>query len=167
MDLIELGKLGLTPSSYSILWNIAHNNLYDRFDPTCREDIDYLNKYLKVLEKGMWVKRLGNRVSLRDKSIKLNLKNDVEVDFSEFWDKYHYIVQEWKKQAKNAAIKHWDRLSNKEKVLALDNIEPWYNSLKIIGSGRASCMARTYLSEKRFNDELEPDNKNISNTEMI
>ena len=50
-----------------------------------------------------------------------------------------------------AAQKYWDKLSDIERQKAIDNIKPYYDSLK----DKKYCKkARTYLADKNFNDEF-------------
>jgi len=71
-------------------------------------------------------------------------------EFKLFWDKYHLITK-LNKSDKESAEKYWKKLTNKEKQSALDNVESYYNSL----NDKKYCKkARTYLSDKNFNDEF-------------
>jgi len=70
--------------------------------------------------------------------------------FSQFWDSYHSITK-LKKTDNEAALKYWKKLTDEEKQKAIDNIKPYYDSL----SDKKYCKkARTYLSDKNFNDEF-------------
>ena len=77
-----------------------------------------------------------------------NVKNKKNI--KEFWDLYHSITK-LPKSDKEAAKKYWAALSEKEKQKAIDNIQPYYDS---ISDKKFIKKARTYLSSKSFNDEF-------------
>lgn len=71
-------------------------------------------------------------------------------NISSFWDSYHAITG-LRKTDLQAAQKYWDKLSDIERQKAIDNIKPYYDSLK----DKKYCKkARTYLADKNFNDEF-------------
>lgn len=71
-------------------------------------------------------------------------------NISSFWDSYHSITG-LRKTDLQAAQKYWDKLSDIERQKAIDNIKPYYDSLK----DKKYCKkARTYLADKNFNDEF-------------
>ena len=53
--------------------------------------------------------------------------------------------------------KYWNKLKSGEKIRAINNIQPYFDSL----NDKKYCKkARTYLSDKNFNDEFKkPDIK--------
>lgn len=72
------------------------------------------------------------------------------IDISLFWDSYHGIT-ELKKTDLEDAKKYWKKLSVDEQQKAIDNIKPYFDSL----NDKKYCKkARTYLSDKNFNDEF-------------
>jgi hypothetical protein len=73
-----------------------------------------------------------------------------EDEFNRFWDKYHDITK-LRATDKEAARGYWKKLTKKERVLALDNIQPFYNSIE---DKRFTKKCRTYLDDKNFNDEF-------------
>ena len=74
----------------------------------------------------------------------------LRVSFDLFWNSYHEIT-DLKKSDKDPSLKYWDKLNNIEKEKALNNIKPYWDSLK----DKKYCKkARTYLSDKNFNDEF-------------
>jgi len=79
--------------------------------------------------------------------------NEKEKDikqFDTFWNDYHAITK-LSKSDKEPTKKHWDKLTNKEKEIAILHIQKFYDSLK----DKNYCKkARTYLSDKNFNDEF-------------
>jgi hypothetical protein len=74
-----------------------------------------------------------------------------KIDFNIFWDSYHSITGIIKSD-KDAAEKYWKKLKREDQQKAIDNIKLYYNSLP----DKKYCKkARTYLSDKNFNDEFE------------
>jgi DNA-dependent RNA polymerase auxiliary subunit epsilon len=72
------------------------------------------------------------------------------IEFSFFWDPYHVITGILKSD-KDSALKYWNKLKSDEQQKAIDNIQSYYDSL----SDKKYCKkARTYLSDKNFNDEF-------------
>jgi len=93
----------------------------------------------------------GNPICLNE-DINTNkaLKEDT---FKSFWDSYHTITGLPKTDMKNAEM-YWKRLNKTEQQKAIDNIQEYYNCLPIYESGKPIKKARTYLSDKSFNDEF-------------
>lgn len=91
----------------------------------------------------------------KGKDIKGNKNSrDITSDFERFWDDYHRITGKAKTD-KEAAIKHWKRLNNGEQTKAIENINPYFRTLK----DKEYCKkARTYLADKNFNDEFRSAN---------
>jgi len=94
------------------------------------------------------------RAKLEQKSSYKDKDKDKDKDYKEtfniFWDNFHTITKMLKSD-KDAAFKKWKLLSKEEKQKALDNIKPYYLSLK----DKKFCKkARTYLGDKNFNDEF-------------
>lgn len=80
-------------------------------------------------------------------------KNDNNVNkelFTEFWNKYHKITEK-PKTDKEATLKYWKKLNPDEKQKAIDKIEFYFNS---VSEKKYLKKARTYLSDKNFNDEF-------------
>ena len=80
--------------------------------------------------------------------------------FDLFWAEYHDHVDfsnaGFKPKTNKAdAIKHWKKLSSRSKEKAITMIIPYAKSVK----ESIPCKARTYLSEKLFNDEYESEKK--------
>jgi hypothetical protein len=88
---------------------------------------------------------------LKVKESKVNKKEiKKESDFLIFWDSYHSLTG-LRKTNQQPAFKYWNKLSELEKQKALNNIKPYYDSL----NDKIYCkIARTYLSDKNFNDEF-------------
>jgi len=118
----------------------------------------YQIKKQKTREKvAEWRK---NQQDNKDVTSYKDIRNDVKVkeskvkedkeSFIVFWDNFHTITKMLKSD-KDAAFKKWKQLSKEEKQKALDNIKPYYLSLK----DKKFCKkARTYLGDKNFNDEF-------------
>ena len=94
------------------------------------------------------------RIELRKKTTDLFPETN-NIQFVEFWDKYHSIIKEWAKTDRFASEKVWKRMTIKERQLALDNIQPYYDSAKIIRGRKVVHKARTYLNNKLYNDEFD------------
>lgn len=85
-----------------------------------------------------------------------NEKNKIQYGFDIFWKEYHTITKH-KEVAKDPAFKKWKALTNAERAKAVQNIVPYYNST----GGQYMVIARTYLADKRFNDEMTPHQQQI------
>jgi len=71
--------------------------------------------------------------------------------FNEFWEEFHSITGKTKTD-KEPALKHWKKLKANEQELAIKNIKYYFSCL----SDKKYCKkARTYLSDKNFNDEIQ------------
>jgi hypothetical protein len=82
-------------------------------------------------------------------SVTVNEKNKIYEEFNIFWDTFHLITGK-EKTDKVPALKYWNKLKNGEHQKAIESIKPYFDSL----SNKKYCKkARTYLSDKNFNDE--------------
>jgi len=88
----------------------------------------------------------NNKISIVD-----NNKINNNSDFDLFWDQYHKITAS-KKGPKDAAFKHWKKLNKSDKAKAIEMIGPYS---KTVSESKYIVFARTYLADKRFNDEYE------------
>tara|TARA_R110000782_G_scaffold67768_1_gene136820 strand:- start:244 stop:963 length:720 start_codon:yes stop_codon:yes gene_type:complete len=73
-------------------------------------------------------------------------------DIDEFWDLYHSISNKLKSDLQ-PSIKHWDKLTEIEKDKAKCNIQSYVDS---VNDPKYIVKARTYLADKKFNDEFNP-----------
>ena len=73
-------------------------------------------------------------------------------DIDEFWDLYHSISKKLKSDLQ-PSIKHWDKLTETEKEKAKCNIKAYIDS---VNDPKYIVKARTYLADKKFNDEFNP-----------
>jgi hypothetical protein len=78
------------------------------------------------------------------------VKETINKEFEVFWDQYHSITR-MAKTDKEPAIKYWQALTEDERNKALSIIEKYFNSLK---DTKYCKKARTFLSDKTFNDEF-------------
>ena len=123
----------------------------------------YLNSVLGIgstlndLEQNLWIKSTEEGYVLREKGRKLFESSQDLYTFDQFWDEYHRITKLLKSD-KEATLKYWKKLKSKEKVLAYENIENYYNGCVARRDPRSGKVyikkARTYLDDKNFNDEF-------------
>lgn len=69
----------------------------------------------------------------------------------EFWNLYH-LESNKPKSDLQPATKHWNRLTEVEKDKAICNIKPYIDS---VNDPKYIVKARTYLADKKFNDEFQ------------
>jgi len=85
-------------------------------------------------------------------------KEDI-YQFELFWDSYHSITLKAKTD-KDASEKYWKKLELSDKIKAFENIQNFYDSYK----DKSFCKkARTYLSDKNFNDEFKKADTQLGN----
>lgn len=78
----------------------------------------------------------------------------VEETFELFWSHWHDLSKQ-RKTDKEAAFKHWKKLSLKEQRLAYVNARKFIHTIiRDTGSYKYIKKARTYLKDKNFNDEF-------------
>jgi len=113
--------------------------------------IELLKKYNLFDEKNLTVnKELSNSYEDEHDIVIDNEPEYKDTGFNIFWEQYHTITKK-NKTDKDAALKYWKKLSEKDKQKAADNIQDYYNSL----NDKKYCKkARTYLDDKNFNDEF-------------
>lgn len=86
-----------------------------------------------------------------------NEKQNIKAEFEIFFNAYHSITK-LSKTDKQAAEKYFVKLSKKDRQKALDNIKPYFDSLR----DKSYCKkCRTYLSDKNYNDEFNPNNTSV------
>ena len=73
-------------------------------------------------------------------------------NITEFWDLYHSISKKLKSDLQ-PSIKYWDKLTEIEKEKAKSNIQSYVDS---VNDPKYIVKARTYLADKKFNDEFNP-----------
>lgn len=113
------------------------------------EEYHYSKHILQNLEDNMYIKLSENNWLLRGKGREL-FESKASVTFEEFWNHYHTVTH-LAKTDRAAAEKYWKRLKPKEKELAVEKVQAYYNSL----NDKKFCRkARTYLENKNFNDEF-------------
>lgn len=96
--------------------------------------------------------------SIEYSRVKKSKEEESKDVFIEFWDSYHSITKQ-SKTDRDPALKHWNKLSIEEMQKAIDSIQVYYDNIKDYGKGKMPKKARTYLSDKNYNDEY---NKNLS-----
>ena len=84
-------------------------------------------------------------------------KNTVEENFELFWNHWFTFVKH-KKEKKEPTFKKWKALSTEEQGKAFVQAEP-YSQTKGPADHKFLCIARTYLNDKLFNDEMTPDSE--------
>lgn len=157
----EFVGTSLSPGAYMLLYCLVHNET-DMIDK-----IVFVNNNKKELQEAGYIKLADDEsIVLRQKALDLQAKVNPEVDFDTFWDKYH-IVTDQRKSNLQPSIKYWNKLNKREKQLAIDNIEKYYNSLPVYSTGRPVKIARTYLRDKNFNDEFSYKDEKSSINKMI
>lgn len=160
----EFMSSGLSPGAYITLYAFISENLELSYKITEVDKKDYAKElqyegYIKIDEEGNWI--------LRQKSLDLKNKLVLPVDFEKFWDKYHEVIKEWPKTDKVSAEKYWKKLTSKEKVKAYSNIQTYYDSAAVIRGRKVVKKARTYLSDKNFNDEFEQEKAVVRSNDVM
>ena len=80
-----------------------------------------------------------------------------EQTFELFWNHWFTFVKH-KKEKKMPTFKKWKALTIEEQRKAYVQAEP-YSQTKELADHKFLCIARTYLNDKLFNDEMTPDSK--------
>jgi biotin operon repressor len=91
------------------------------------------------------------------RTLPINITNNTNSDFENFWDQYHSITSMPKTDRKDAK-NHWKKLNQEDRKKAAENIQPYFNSLPKIDHCK---KARTYLSGENFNDGFKKPTKTI------
>lgn len=165
----EFKELGLSPNEYIILYSIVYKDIeLQSYIETLLGNAQFLACLIRLQEYGYIKINVDRSWIERQKLLDLRNKINPEPKFEEFWTKYHEIVKEWNKTDKVPAEKHWKKLTKKEKQLAIDNIQLYYNSLPMYTTGKPVKKARTYLADKNFLDnfEVEEEKKRSLNKMM-
>jgi hypothetical protein len=109
-------------------------------------------------ENGVLIKDLPNSYKTVNKELSNSYGNDngndnnIKESFEIFWEHYHTITQS-PKTDKEPALKHWKKLTLTERREAYKQVQKYYDSIR---DKKYVKKARTYLSDKNFNDELTP-----------
>jgi hypothetical protein len=87
---------------------------------------------------------------------------DILIWFEDFWNEYHQITGK-PKTDKEATFGYWKKLSDDERKKAVLNIKAYFDSQ----SDKKYCKkARTYLDDKNFNDEFQPNENTASSVDI-
>jgi len=110
-----------------------------------KETIKLINKHFDIINLNIkkWI----------DQETK-NKEQITNNNFLTFWNFYHKITG-MNKTDKVSAEKYWEKLTKVERKKAIDNIKSYYDS---IDNKKYIKKARTYLSDKNFNDEFKTKN---------
>lgn len=100
-----------------------------------------------------------SKLSVETKPKELESESEIETNpkpnFETFWSAYHLITG-LPKTDRDSTIKYFNKLTIDEQRVAIANIRPFFESIK----NKNYCKkARTYLSERNFNDEFQPVQK--------
>jgi len=120
------------------------------------EQFDVLSKLRKARQeagsKGGKQKSSKAKASTKQNSSYKDKDKDKDKDnsFDFFWDEFHKTTGK-NKTDREAALKYWVKLTEQEKEKAVKSISPYFNS---IDNPKFVKKARTYLSDKNFNDEF-------------
>ena len=90
--------------------------------------------------------------SVQEKEKEKEKEQYVKENINEFWNLYHSISNKLKSDLQ-PSIKHWDKLTETEKDKAKSNIQSYVDS---VNDPKYIVKARTYLADKKFNDEFNP-----------
>lgn len=93
-----------------------------------------------------------NPPKVKESKVKESKVKENNIEFDLFWNSYHEISK-LPKTDMQAALKHWTKLKESEKQKAIDNIQAYCDS---ISEKKYIKKARTYLSDRNFNDEFGP-----------
>jgi len=98
---------------------------------------------IQVVDYDLWTNKLT------DEWTKRKSKNDDL--FNQFWNEFHEVTQTPKREI-GAARRAWNKLSAKEKKLAIENVYSYYMGLNDI---RFTKRAHSYLRDQSFlNEEI-------------
>lgn len=158
----EFLEFGLSPDAYIFLYCLVHE------EPLAESNLMFDNWVRLELQDAGYLKLIdeSGEIVLRQKLLDLRAQITPEPQFDEFWNKYHEITGQ-RKSDLQAALKYWKKLSKVEKKLAIDNIKPYFYSLPVYSTGRPVKKARTYLSDKNYNDEFSYKEEKSSINKMI
>lgn len=94
---------------------------------------------------------------LSDDDIQYNLVPKEIESFNEFFDRYHELSGK-RRTDKAAAMKYWKQMTLRDRNLATNNLERYIKSHNDL---RYVKKARTYLSDRNYEDEFESDKKEL------
>lgn len=158
---VNRGQVGMSETSFAERWQWSRGKV--------RRFLKELEKDNQIVQQKSRIKSLLSIVNYdkyqtdgttdrttdgqqTDTNNKNNKNDNIKGDFENFWTQYHQITGK-PKTDKESALKYWNKLTAKEQTKAIEAIKPYYNSLN---DPKFTKKARTYLSEKNFNDEFKP-----------
>jgi hypothetical protein len=121
---------------------------YGELNEANRVHASVLNELKK--HKGLISSLNGAKDKDKDKDVDED-KDTLEL-FETFWELYHKETKK-PKTDKDDAIKKWNKLTKKERQLAIDKVADYAKTNK----PDFLKKARTYLGDKNFNDEMKPE----------
>lgn len=163
----EFIEFGLSPTAYIFLYCLVHE------EPSAKDNLIFDNWVRLELQDAGYLKLVdeSGEIVLRQKLLDLRAQINPEPQFSEFWINYHEYAKKFnpmfRATDKNAAEKHWKKLTKAEKKLAVDNYKLFIDATCASMSVRYIKKARTYLDDKNFNDEFSYKEEKSSINKMI
>ena len=153
-NIIEVSKIDKAPDKALDKALIKHGT--KQSESTEQSTEQSINSIIKQLTIEQLNNKQIDKLKIIIDKFKTNKTNkddkDKEAMFIIFWDKYHSITNQ-PKTDRDPSLKYWDKLSIEEMQKAIDNIQPYYDNIKDYGKGKMPKKARTYLSDKNYNDE--------------
>lgn len=110
-----------------------------------------VQSYIRQLkDHGLWIPYTKGIQTHKEKEKDKDKEKEKEIRdvFDEFWTEYHKLSG-LPKTDREAALKHWNKLKESERDLAIKNIDIYIKHCK---PGYIK-KARTYLADKNFNDD--------------
>jgi len=92
-----------------------------------------------------------------------NDKNNINIAFELFWNEYHRLTGK-NKTDKDSSLKYWKGLIKAEQQKAIQMISAYAKTQE---DPKYLKKARTYLSDKNFNDELEAPKQGLTEVEKM
>jgi hypothetical protein len=131
--------------------NKAHLGILRRFDLYKHKfDIQDIKEFYEGGSKGL-LSPTGNGIG-NGKGKEEEGFGETNIQFETFWELYHKETKK-PKTDKDAAIKKWEKLTKKERQLAIDKVSDYAKTNK----PDFLKKARTYLGDKNFNDEMKSE----------
>ena len=106
-------------------------------------------------EKQTLTKELNNSYEDEDVNDNVIVNDNVNILFNEFWEKYHSLTGK-PKTDKDATLKYWKKLKDSDRKKAIEMIHPYSQTET---DPKYLKKARTYLSDKNFNDQFKVEQK--------
>jgi hypothetical protein len=147
LEVIKVGNFNKVPTNQTLWYTFS-----DKFKNVL-EEVGYQSSKMKngMFKNEQSINNLNDKNINKEENIKEEKKNILSNDNKKSDDLFDLFWKKYKKGSKKAALKAWNKLKDKQKEAALNNVDAYLIYCK--RSDRPLKDVSTYLNNECFNDD--------------